>query len=91
MYFDPVFNVSVLDDGTFSIEMSLQKQQEEKDKSGKVIDAWPKTVRKTVTAKDTEEVKKLLDRYLPVLAKRESKNANEFDKAFEEASAKAGK
>lgn len=81
MYHDPVFRVSVLDDGSFLVDMTIEKEQKGKD--------WPKTIRKEVTAKTTKEVKTLLDTYLPVLAKKDGQ-ADEFDAAFKEATSKEG-
>lgn len=81
-YHDAVFRVSVLDDGSFLVCMSLEKDQKGKD--------WPKTIEKEVSAKTTEEVKTLLDTYLPVLSKKDSQ-ATEFDEAFTEATGTGGK
>lgn len=76
MYHDAVFRVSVLDDSSFLVRMTIEKDQKGKD--------WPKTIEKEVSAKTTEEVKALLEEYLPVLSKRDSQS-KEFDDAFAEA------
>ena len=85
MYFDPVFRISVLDDGTFYVEMTIEKPRSDKDKEK---DYYSRTISKNVTCKNAKEIKALIDKYLPVLAKKESKD-QEFEKAFD-AAAKQG-
>ena len=88
MYFDPSMRISVMDDGSYMVEMTIEKEPDkEKGDKNKVSYDYPRTISKNVSCKNIKEVKGLVDKYLPVLARRETKN-DEFDKAFEAAAAK---
>lgn len=82
--YDPVFRMSVLDDGTFYIELTITKERTEAEKK-KGLD-WPRTLTKTVTATDVEGIKSIIDEYVPTLAKQAEKQDDDFESAFKSAS-----
>ena len=66
---------------TYTVEVTLEKPAT--DKEMEKSDYYPRHVCKEFSAADAEEVKSLIDEYLPAL--KPKKEAQEFDEAFKEA------
>jgi len=83
MYGRQGIEITLADDGSFTVEVSIENPAKAKEKkNGPYVES---TLHKTLTAKDVKEVTALIDQYLPGITKTASKEGEEFDKAFKKA------
>lgn len=80
MYGRQGIEITLADDGSFTVEVSIENPAKAKEKKGGPY--VESTLRKTLTAKDVKEVTALIGKYLPGITKTPSKEGEEFDKAF---------
>ena len=80
MYGRQGIEITLADDGSFTVEVSIANPAKAKEKKGGPY--IEETLRKTLTAKDVKGVTALVDQYLPGITKMEVKENSEFEKAF---------
>jgi hypothetical protein len=89
MYGRQGFEITMVDDGSWSVEVSIANPAKAKEKKGGPY--VESTLRKTLTAKDLKGVKAIIDKYGPGITRMDTQEENEFEKAFETAAKQGDK
>ena len=89
MYGRQGFEITMVDDGSWSVEVTIANPEKAKEKKGgPYIES---TLRKTFTAKDIKGVIALIKKYAPGIVQMDTQEENDFEKAFDTAAKQGDK